>query len=286
MNRDNETSELDAAAHYGYALAGPRSPLIGADGYLNTQNGEPYIVIPEGFSEKSLEKFLPAPLRKRARVTMDNADSFIDYVNMHKDAGCTVIYAHIDISQSLVNITAVFDDHAPMEAGWRDHTCLFNPALSIEWKRWISKNSAKMSQVEFAGWMEDNLGDVANVEGMPTGSQMLSLAMEFEANSEKRVKSRINMQSGGTRFEFIDDEEKDTRTSMQVFSRFTIGIPVFDGSASAYPIEARLKYKETDGKVMFWYELIRPDRALKSAVGEDVDRIRKATQILILNGKH
>jgi uncharacterized protein YfdQ (DUF2303 family) len=110
------------------------------------------------------------------------------------------------------------------------------------------------------------------------------MALGFEANADKRLRSKINLQSGGVQFEFVEDETKDTRTRMQVFERFTIGIPVFDGSQSAYPVEARLKYREKDGKVTFWYELIRQDRVFKSAVTDELRRIQEATGFNVVSG--
>lgn len=150
---------------------------------------------------------------------------------------------------------------------------------------WIGKNKSNMNQADFATWLEDNLGDIANVPNMPTGAQMLTMALAFEANAEKRLKSRINLQSGGVRFEYVEDEDKDTRTSMEVFQRFTLGLPVFEGSSDAYPVEARLKYRDSGGKVSFWYELIRPDKAFKTAVQSALDEIKDATGFMILHGQ-
>lgn len=52
----------------------------------------------------------------------------------------------------------------------------------------------------------------------------------------------------------------------------------------AYPIEARLKYRENSGKLTFWYELIRPDRAFKTAVNSSLEQIKADTGFLILQG--
>lgn len=38
------------------------------------------------------------------------------------------------------------------------------------------------------------------------------------------------------------------------------------------------------GKVTFWYELIRPDRAFKTAVQSALDQIKDATGFLLLHG--
>ncbi len=251
------------------------------------EGGIPYVVAPEDYRIKQLEDMLPAPVRKRSKVTTTDTESFIYYTHKHGKDGNTVIYADIDGESNKFNLVAVLDDHGykASDAQWREHRCQFEPAQAVEWKRWVGKNKAVFSQAEFAIWLEDNLSDIATVSNMPTGADILQMALGFEANADKRLRSKINLQNGGVRFEFVEDEDKDTRASMEVFQRFTLGLPVFEGSSSAYPLEARLKYREKEGKVTFWFELIRPDRVFKEAVDDELNRIKDATGFPVIAGK-
>lgn len=244
----------------------------------------PFVIIPEGYTAAYLEHLLLEPNRKRGKVVVADASSFCGYVKRHS-AGGSIVYADIDQITGIFSMVAVINDHAPEFAGWKDHTCTMSRKQSVEWQRWMSQDKKAMPQAEFASWIEDNLTDIASVEGMPSGSDMLGMALGFERTSEKRLKSRVNLQSGGFRLEYVDDEDKDTRTSMEVFSRFAIGIPVFECSAAAYRIDARLKYRESGGKLSFWFELIRPDKAFRQAVDEEVALIAVATELPIINGK-
>lgn len=265
--RENQTL-LDAGA----ALAGT-SHIDGSD--------IPFVVVPDGYRVTDLEHLLPAPTRKRAAVQVHDADSFCSYFDTHRTRYAN-IYADIDHNTEKFVVLAVFDDNAMGLAGWRDHTCTLVRRPSVEWMRWNGKCRAKMAQDDFATFLEENLADVVNAEGMPTGSEMLQMAFEFERTADKRLKSKVNLQSGGVRFEYVDDDNADTRTSMRVFSRFTIGIPVFDGATVAYQIEARLKYRDNGGKLTFWYELIRPDRSFRQAVADELDAIYiKAVRTII-----
>ncbi|MBP6421588.1 MAG: DUF2303 family protein [Propionivibrio sp.] len=273
-------SETGMALSMGAALSDPKS--------AESQIGEiPFVVVPDGFHVEDLEKHLPVPVRKRAAVVVSDSSSFIAYCTKHAVTDAATIYAAIDSELQTLSIVAVLDDHKAQQgsAMWRDHTCTFNPKRAVEWTRWQNNNKNPMNQADFAAWLEDNLSDIAAVPDMPTGAQMLQMALGFEANSDKRVKSRINLQNGSVRFEFVEDETKDTRTSMEVFQRFSLGLPVFDGSASAYQLDARLKYREKEGKVSFWYELIRPDRVFKTAVAEELAKIGDGTKFLIVYGK-
>lgn len=279
-NDETMTSGIKEALDAGALLAGPMLPIDSGDGRV------PFVAVPDGYDVKSIEHFLPFPTRKYADVSVTTTDSFIDYAKKHGSLDECVIYAEIDAEQSKCILRALMNDNSADAPKWRDHKCTFEPALSVEWKRWLSKNGPgkSMSQTDFATWLEDNQGDVRSVDGSPSGADILAMAQAFEINADKRVKSHINLQSGGVRFEFVEDETKDTRTSMEVFRRFTLGLPVFDGSSDAYPVEARLKYRDNSGKVTFWYELIRPDRAFKTAVQSSLDQIKEATGFMLLYG--
>jgi len=273
--QDNFQTIIDAGA----ALSEP----------FDSHGGIPYTVIPAGYTLHDLERLMPLPARKKANIQTTEVDSFINYTNKHAQGVLgTAIYARVDTEKNAFSLVAIIDDnplfHDNTIASWREHRCTFTGKSSVEWTRWIEKNKQTFTQSDFATFLEDNLPDIAATEGMPTGTDILAMSLGFEANAEKRLRSKINLQSGGVRFEFVDDEDKDTRTRMDVFQRFTIGIPVFDGSTSAYPIEARLKYREKEGKVSFWYELIRPDRIFRAAVTDEMTRTKAETGLEVFIG--
>ena len=250
-------------------------------------NGPAFAIIHHDYKVASLESQAEQPTRKRGNVITSNTDGFIFYLNKHGHETRTLVYADVDAEASQFKLVAVIDDHGNTHTDpqWREHRCHFAPDQAVEWKRWIGKDKQTFSQADFATWLEDNLGDIATVPNMPTGADILKMALGFEANAEKRLRSKINLQNGGVQFEFVEDEDKDTRTKMEVFKRFTLGIPVFAGRTSAYPIEARLKYREKDGKVTFWFELIRPDRVFKTAVQDELTRIKDGTGFPVICGK-
>lgn len=272
---ENQTDNFQILLDTGAAQVEPKS----------FGTAQPFVTVPEGFIVRDLEDMLPAPVRKRGNVTTTDTDSFIFYTKKHGSLDDCTVYADIDTEASKCSLVAVINDHGADKAQWQDHRCHFSPRLAVEWDRWTGKNKVAMTQTDFATWLEDNLGDVVSVPGMPTGAEILTMALGFEANSDKRLRSKINLQNGSVQFEFVEDETKETRTSMKVFERFTLGLPVFDGSNSAYPLDARLKYREKSGSLTFWYELIRPDRAFKQAVDEELIKIKDATGFPIIKGR-
>lgn len=245
----------------------------------------PFVVVPREYHVVDLEHLMPEPTRKRAAVTMLDADSFIAYVKEHAIEDCSCIYADVDFEAGKYSLLAVIDDHGTDQPMWRAHTASLAPLQSLEWKRWRGHDRKAMPQADFAAFIEDNLGDIATVPEMPTGKDMLEMALAFEANSDKRFKRKLDLQGGGTHLEYVDQADDATSTKMRYFERFAIGIPVFQGATNGYFVEARLKFRMAGGALTFWFELIRPDRVFKTAVSSEVEKIREATNIPVLFGR-
>lgn len=235
------------------------------------------VALPPGWTitEKDDEKLLPAPARKRAKIKTNDADSFIGYVKRHGSPTNCTIWGTADYQAGDVGFLAIINDHGDDadKAQWRDHTARFAPTFSTEWKRWISSNKTPMTQAAFAAFIEDNLKDITGGENSPSGAQMLEMALSFEANQDMRFKSAIRLQNGGVQMAFTQDDDSQTLAKMQMFERFAVGIPVF-WAGDAYRIEARLRYRVREGKLSFWYELMREDKTLEAATTELITKIR------------
>jgi uncharacterized protein YfdQ (DUF2303 family) len=239
------------------------------------------VAVPKGWTivDKDEARILPQPARKVATITANDADSFISYMKRHGSiAGNSTIWCSADYTKRTVAFIGIVNDHGEAEgaSAWRDHLAHFRPQFSEEWARWTGKDGQVFSQVDFAKFIEDNVRDFATVEGMPTGAQMLEMALAFEANQDLRFKSQVRLQNGGVQLAFAADDDVQTLQKMAMFERFSIGLPVFWGG-EAYRLDARLRYRVRDGKVSFWFDLIRPDRVLEDATKILIDKIQGST---------
>lgn len=263
-------------------------PSIDKIDVMRAQHGElPVLMVPNGYTAKvidNLEKHLPAPLRKTGTAKLDDLDSFVWYAKEHGSMICCRIYTVVDYKTGALSFNAVFNDHEQEAAAWRDFNAQFAPALSLEWLRWTGKNKQLMTQSEFASFIEDNLPEIATIEGLPTGTDMLQLASHFEVTSEKKFKAGHRLQSGGVSIEYIDQEDAGTLARMQMFDKFALGMPVYF-NGTAYRIDARLKYRIREGKLALWYELIRPEKIIEDAARELIEGVRSKTGMPVLFGK-
>lgn len=239
------------------------------------------VALPPGWKLEEKDddkKLLAAPRRKIAKVCLHDTDSFIDYIKRHGSLTDSTVWCVADYRAGEVSFLGILNDHGEneSEAAWRDHLASFTPEFSEEWVRWTDMHKKNFSQAEFASFIEDNLKDIATIENSPTGAQMLEMAITFEANQDMRFKSAIRLQNGGVQMSFVQDDDAQTLQRMSVFDRFSLGFPVF-WNGEAYRVDARLRYRVRDGKLTFWFELIRRDKVLDAATQTLIGHIREKT---------
>src|SRR5436190_20634746 len=117
MSNETEMSQVFEA---GLNQAETRSVDVG---------GEPFVLVPKETAVVGLEKYLAQPLRKRGKVNLGDVESFVRYVEMHKQSGSR-IYA--DRNPTGVSLVCVLDDHEGgnedrARAGWKQHTASYMP---------------------------------------------------------------------------------------------------------------------------------------------------------------
>ena len=263
-----DKNEIQGAIGAGLLLADTRS--VPSD----LKDHHAFVVIPEASKLQDLEGFLQCPLRKVGKVNMADSASFIRFVN-ESQTPSTRIYA----SKAPPVFVAVFNDHGD-DPGWRDHQARYACPMSIEWEKWASADGKKMSQVEFAQFIENNLPDVAS----PPAAQMLEVSRSLEAKKKVNFSSDIRLSDGQTQFGYEEEISGTTsKGSLLVPTEFQLGIPVLLGGAP-YQVNARLRYRIDGAKLLMWYELVRPHKIVEHAVNEVWAEIEAATLLTIFNG--
>ena len=240
------------------------------------------VALPPGwlYKEYNQKDLFDKPLRKSGLLDMSDADSFISYVNRHAIPNHTSIYCNSNYQTANLSITAIINDHGSGcdEQQWKDHVVIYKPKISEEWSRWAGKDRQHQTQIDLAMFIEENLQDIPSAEGYPTGQQLLEMATSFQANQDMRFKSAIRLQSGGVNMNFIQDDDQQTLTQMKLFEKIAIGIPVF-WNGDAYQVTARLRYRVKEGKLSFWYELIRKDKVFEDASNNLINKLKIAINV-------
>ena len=110
------------------------------------------------------------------------------------------------------------------------------------------------------------------------------MALTFEAKKSVEFSSGVRLNNGQIQFQY-DEVVRGTaqRGTIEVPEHFVLGIPIH-ANGPAYRIPVRLRWRLQEGKVAFWYELVRPHRFIEDAVMEIRERIVNDTGIAVLSG--
>lgn len=197
------------------------------------------IAHPSSVNIASLEKFQVAPNRIKRNLDLLSCNSFCDYVNRFKEEDTSV---YLDANGG--RFLAVLDHHGPDKPQWTGHNVRFVPKRSIEWGQWTRVHGEKLTQLELAEFIELNLNDIKT----PEPNVMLQAALAFEANEKLTLASSINLDDGGTRFNFT---KENVNKSVTFPHRIQIEIPVYENDKPRV-LDVRIRYKaDSDGVLTF-----------------------------------
>lgn len=256
--------DLKAVLDAGAGIGEPKTAGIGQ-----------YAVVPDGWAVESLEAYLDKPIRAKAEVTAKSAETFSAYVVRFK-TDATAIFA----DQQNFKVVGIIDYHAPEAPAFREHRVSYAAPRSLEWTTWRTSSGKKMSQADFAQFIEDNVVDIR----APAGADVLEVSRNLQAKKKVEFGSAIRLADGAQQFSYSETVDGSTaKGSIKVPEEFVLGIPVFFGG-ELYEVRARLRYRITEGQLALWYDLYRPEHIEKDAFEAVCDGIAEATKIGVWQG--
>ena len=246
--------------------------------------GDPYAVISDGFHVEDLSRYLGVPSRARGTVALYDLASFVAYVNTRKQPQ-SAVYGFCNASQGVGYCAVLNDTDEADSPDWRDWRATYNPPTATEWQTWIQSNGKRVSQQDFAEFIEQNAPDIVQqMQSDPDAARMLEVATTLQATSTASFGAAIRLSNGASQFKYHEDITATAGNgSFEVPERFAIGIPVFQ-NGPAYCIQARLRFRLNSGKLQFWYDLVRPHKIIEAAAADLTDHIRKETGLPFYNG--
>ncbi len=240
------------------------------------------VLVPDGYSVEDLtpyaEKYLEAPRRKRASVTLHDAGSFCQYFKDHENPA-SVVFADTQTCE----FKAILDYHGMGEqpAGWREHVAGFTLMETVEWKTWSTSNKKHQSQQEFAEFIESNLPDIKS----PPAAAMLDISKDLKIHNEATFNGGVKLSNGQQRVTYVEDIKATVgQSAMEVPERFTIRVAAYVGTEPV-EVEALLRLRVRDGKLAIWYELLRPHKVKEAAFSNAVKQISAGCGKPVLLGK-
>jgi len=238
-----------------------------------------------------LDPWREFPERRAGTAKLLTLDSFVAFVNRHKDDG-SVVFGDFSGAPKLI---VVLDYHALDGAARHGkHRAEYAFPLSDEWKGWMAKNSTgdrpvKFDQHDFAMFLEDRVADLSSPldqertdyeplfgTKFAAPSELLTLSRGLELNVSSKIKDVRNLQSGEVQLVFDEVHEDGKGKPLKVPGLFVAQIPLFvDGEKVR--IIARLRYRKDGGSVSWFYQLYRPELIIRERLVADLAQVGEAT---------
>jgi uncharacterized protein YfdQ (DUF2303 family) len=263
--------------------AGPQMPTTGA---------VPYVVLPGDAKVHSLGYLLPNPTRIERTVTLDDPASFTTYVKEFREPG-----THIFFNLDEQTFKAILDYHEGANAEvdtntetpvlaeptprWCSHVATFTPGQTPEYKAWIGMNGRQRTQMEFAQFVEGHVDDIA--DGF--GGELHKIALNLQVKKDVTFVSEQRLNDGSLKLAYQEDVTgKSSESLMVIPPTFALQIQPFYGGPT-YRIECRLRFRLVDRVASFWYEMVRVEKLIETALNTMREGIENATGITVLAGE-
>ena len=260
-----------------------------------------------------IDEMRTRPDRYRGTAQFFDVASFIAHVKRQSMAH-SVIFAQTGWPNPAITAVYDYNDPALVSSGWPavgtedepptpvmqdglprfgTHRAVYAFPVSKEWTAWTSKSGVKMSQKDFAEFIEDNILDIvaAPIESLSglgadlikavggryaDAATLVELSRGLTVHSADRVKNATNISSGEVQVVFENEHRDAQGAPLVVPSLFMIGIPVFEGEA-CYMVAARLRYSVSGGTIGWWFDLFKHQKVAEHAVSASLAMVREET---------
>lgn len=221
------------------------------------------------------------PRRPMGTRTFFTAHDFSEFLGSRLDRDPKpTIWADV----SARRIVAVLNDDSPDGAvpGWRDSRAQLQLRTTPAWDRWAAHNGAIGSQEDFAGLIEEGLGEIVS----PDGSTLLEIAQTMQGTTSATWRSAARLHNGQVQVAYIEEVEAHAgaQGELTIPQEFELALIPFEGS-DAFRVLARLRYRLAKGKLSIGYQLDRPQEILLQAVRDVTQAISDMTDLPVWEGQ-
>jgi uncharacterized protein YfdQ (DUF2303 family) len=252
---------------------------------------------PEVLSVATLfDAYRQHPQRKSGQAVAQTFESFCNLVNRHKTPD-SAIFA--DTNWQKPTLTAVIDYHEQKSAGLPangKHRVHYAFPLSEEWRAWVASNGKPMEQREFAEFLEDRVPELsAPTEAeavlferefatrVATPAQVVELSRGLRVHVESKIKNQTTLQTGEGQIAWEEVHNGEDGKPLKVPGIFLLSIaPFYQGDKIRIPV--RLRYRPSGAKIVWMYQIYRPDQAITDHVSATLKDAARLTELPTFEG--
>lgn len=235
------------------------------------------------------------PQCKTGQSVAQTFESFCALTNRHKTAD-SAIFADMDWQKP--SLTTIVDYHQNQPAGLAangKHRVHYAFPLSEEWKAWMKMNGEPMKQQDFAWFLEDRILEVSSPldedrayedqfgTKIALASQLVELSRGLNVRVDSNVKNAVTLQTGETSIQFEETHTDSSGQPLKVPGLFMLYIsPFFMGDKVRIPV--RLRYRVGGGKILWFYDIYRPDLFITEFVRTTLAETRRQVGLPTFEG--
>ena len=279
-------------------------------------------------SDPLIDPLRETPRERGGTAKLHVLESFIAHANRFKSEN-SALFADSNISAP--KLTSVLDYHPEgpesgkaLEANARHchHRGVYAFPLSEEYQAWLKLNGAKLSQQDFAEFLEDRINDVilppsiladhtqgdtipadklGGDSGQPTQDEqlaamvnrlggsiatpqkLLELSRGLQVYAQESVRNATNLSSGEVSLQFTTEHTDADGKAITIPNLFLIAIPIFEGG-DLWRLIVRLRYRRASSAIVWHYEIYRLRESFREAFKEACVTAREETDLPLFYG--
>ena len=261
----NRTAQYQTILDAGAALASQ-----------SKSHGTPFAIVPDGYKVADLERYQDNPLHATGGMDAVTVEAFVEYYERYSQSDTSVIFADIRSFTML----GVIDWHAEERPGFGHHRVVYTAPRTEEWQAWCDNDGVKMTQQDFAYFIEERMDDIRD----PLGAEVLEIAQRLEAKKNVDFVSGQRLSDGQREFTYVETiGQAQSRNQITVPETFMLGLPIFYGG-EFYEVTARLRYRINERKLIFWYDLSHCVQLEQTAFNLIVDGVKDEVSTPVFAG--
>lgn len=220
----------------------------------------PYAIVPKDCELRTLPDEKLTPTRVIGTATLFDHNSLIAYVKRFSE-GDAVLFADVTRRQ----ITAVLDYHTSKDPSYASHRALFSAVFTPEWETWTKNAGKRMSQVEFAEFLDNNAAAVRR----PSAADLYELALNMQGTKTAQFAGKVKPENGSFVFSYSEEVQGKTAGTVEIPREIDLHLAVFRGT-DEIDVRAKFRFRVEDGKLVLWYDLPQVEKLVRDMFDEVV----------------
>ena len=243
--------------------------------FVETLDETPLLVLPPGWNQKSMEQYLPQPVKLMAHPTFSKTESLFDYVKDFSAANTTQLRIFADDEK--FRISVVLDPHQDGRPSHQNHTATLAFHRAPEWDAWREISGMWLSPTPFRRFLENHLEYITGEEF--NGTKVLEMCRSLSVKYKGETHIKTDGTGANRSLEISEETEGGGKVSPDLYS--TVPFPEFleielriFRNCEVFQFKPRLRvHVEGQHDVQFCIDLMEPSIVEERAFAREIELV-------------